>query len=142
MFSRFYARRDYCEDVYTWFCRPCLSIGRDALVTRLAALLRLPVEPQFLEVRHFANIEGHVNNKQISQTIATFTPTDSTISSLLASVVLPCAKMTSGSGSLEKTGGASQFTKADQIKQLNDIDKVGNRLGPPPCNLRPSLTSF
>lgn len=32
--------------------------------------------------------------------------------------------MTSGTASLEEKGGAPQFTKADQIKQLNDIDKV------------------
>lgn len=35
--------------------------------------------------------------------------------------------MTSGTAALGNNGIAPQFTKADQIKQLNDIDKVSDQ---------------
>lgn len=35
--------------------------------------------------------------------------------------------MTSGPAALGNNGSTPQFTKADQIKQLNDIDKVSDQ---------------
>lgn len=89
------------------------------------ALLREAVEPQVLGTRHF-NWEGHVNSKQVT--------VFHTLSSKLQSIFLATtislhlnASMTSGTAALGNNGSAPQFTKADQIKQLNDIDKVGDQ---------------